>query len=725
MPNMVSFSIIPGEIIAPGTQIEVCSPRSVDPKAARCAISLRIDGRSVIAPITVDKKGTTMKVSTAGLGPGRFYLQINKLFDSNGIELIDYQEIPMGIDPLVSKVGGSLRVIHAAHVAFSETILKRLEPGEGAPPTFNYVGFVKTVDRHNGRIESLAFNERGEQVDGNAIVEDYKNRRFAKLGTLDEALYDHLLDTKDEENVSIAVWPRFENDITGYEKPNSGEIREPPAAALVLLNEAVQARSTLVSMLKNLGATVEETPKEHLVIYASLKAAQIQQFAKTDSVLKIFHDDRTGVNDLGDSEAIAKATQAHALGYTGSGIHVGVFEDGPSNQANLVFAGRYMESPNASDHARLTSAIIKNDEPGKPHGYAPDCSLYSANSYDNAALRWALSSPQACTVISQSFHRQSEQGSAGMSADDVLKDHLATLFPFPTIVHAAGNISQSPEYVNHKGFNTLSVGSHNDTATAMAGSSVFLNPVSPNGDRELPELAANGIGVTALGLTMSGTSFSAPAVAGTAALIQSVDTTHTLQNWPEGCRAILLAGAGPNISGGSWKEDLGRIDQSDGSGALNAQMGVMIAQQRRGRNEAAVPRGWDVGSLSTADFDTLTKYSKFSYKVRVPTSGIIKPRSIYTVKVALAWDGKITANPTTIQTPSVDFDLFVKSNSTVVAVSSSYNNSYEIAEFTALPGQAYDIFIVRNQGTDTCWYGVAWNVTSRSALLPVQVAGME
>ncbi len=146
-------------------------------------------------------------------------------------------------------------------------------------------------------------------------------------------------------------------------------------------------------------------------------------------------------------------------------------------------------------------------EPNKPHGCAPDCSFYSANSADYAALRWALENPRLCTVISQSFHRggtpqsgQDEEGSGILSPDDILKDHLATILPYPTIIHAACNLNGlSVEYVNHKGFNTLSVGSHNDTATAMAPDSVFLNPTSAHGDRELPELCANGTSVSAVG----------------------------------------------------------------------------------------------------------------------------------------------------------------------------------------------------------------------------------
>jgi hypothetical protein len=44
----------------------------------------------------------------------------------------------------------------------------------------------------------------------------------------------------------------------------------------------------------------------------------------------------------------------------------------------------------------------------------------------------------------------------------------------------------------------------------MAGDTVFRNPASSHGDRELPEICANGTGVSVVGLSDSGTSFAAP-----------------------------------------------------------------------------------------------------------------------------------------------------------------------------------------------------------------------
>jgi hypothetical protein len=356
----------------------------------------------------------------------------------------------------------------------------------------------------------------------------------------------------------------------------------------------------------------------------------------------------------------------------------------------------------------LTSAVIKNTEPNKPHGHAPNCDLYSANSEDNAALQWAIN--QGCTVISQSFHRPEEQTTDTLSSDDILQDYLAIHYPYPTIVHAAGNIDLDPnEYVNHKGYNTLSVGNHDDTASSISASSDWKNPSSTHGDRELPELCANGTGVTAVGVSMSGTSFAAPAVAGVVALLQQV--SGTLKIWPEGCRAILLASAGRNVSGSTWWDDVSiKKDASDGAGALDAYAAVKIAQQRKVRNAPASLCGWDVGTLASADFGT-DKLATFRYFVQIPGAG-----GAGVVKIALTWNSIVATNQASPPAPvsstlTLDFDLLVyDSNGNTVAGSSSYDNSYEIVEFLATANQTYQIVIRRWSGTDNTWYGVAWTV---------------
>jgi hypothetical protein len=152
----------------------------------------------------------------------------------------------------------------------------------------------------------------------------------------------------------------------------------------------------------------------------------------------------------------------------------------------------------------------------------------------------------------------------------------------------------------------------------MAGSSVFRNPNSLHGDRELPELSANGTTVSAAGVNDTGTSFATPATAGITFLLQETDPL--LKRWPEGCRAILLAGARRNIVDNTWWNDVSSgKDAKDGSGAVNAYQSYIIAENRVRRNGIAI-RGWDVGTLSSSDFDK-SRMSTFAYRVRVPRIG--------------------------------------------------------------------------------------------------------
>jgi subtilisin family serine protease len=434
----------------------------------------------------------------------------------------------------------------------------------------------------------------------------------------------------------------------------------------------------------------------------------------------MFLHETTGIDDLADSIAIANSDDVHALGYKGSGVKVAIWENAPDVTTNLSITARYKTSGlTTSDHARHTHGIVKNIEANKPHGHAPSCSLHSANTKDLDALRWAAKD-KGCTVISQSFHRSSEPESGSLSFDDIYKDWLILQWPYPTICQAAGNYwlgdydeidPPEDEYVNHKGYNSLGIGNHNDTASAMSGDSVLRNPATNHGDRELPEIAANGTGVTAVGLTMSGTSMASPAAAGCAALIQSVD--GTLKSWPEGGRAILLAGAKRNIAGQTWWRDVvADTDASDGSGAVDALEAVNIAKQRRSRNAAATGRGWDVGTLRSSDIGA-NKRTTFSYSVKLGNS-FFSPRH---VKVALAWDSKITMFPLGINLPiastlTIDLDLQIfDSRGVQVGYSGSWDNSYEIAEFEGQPGETYTIKIRRWSGTDSVWYGIAWTVT--------------
>jgi len=141
---------------------------------------------------------------------------------------------------------------------------------------------------------------------------------------------------------------------------------------------------------------------------------------------------------------------------------------------------------------------------------------------------------------------------------------------------------------------------------------------------------------------------------------------------------------------------------------VDAQAGVAIAQQRRWRDAPATRRGWDVGTLASSAVGA-DRLATFRYHVSVPAL-TFSP----TVKVALAWDSAVTSSgeTATASTLTVDLDLIVRDSRGVqVAAAASWDNSYEVVEFAATPGQTYEIVIRRWSGTDSVWFGVAWTVT--------------
>jgi Subtilase family len=722
----LTTGVTPNEVLFAGSPITVQSSEPLDAKSAQGGIVVQgVRGRVQVA--RGGKSATWSSEET--LAPGQHTLLVRGLLTTRARGIADDLRIPFFVTDSRAKVPASVRVENITRLRMKDLSTERLSAH--ARPAGKFIELMKGVDRKSGAPVTLAYNEAGRPIDAERLLRKVEENRARKFGKLHESLFARLETAKAKRTLPVAIWLQTDLSIDPDEKRPKGAASRPSA-------RAVERQKRTRSTAQEFARVVEEEhggrkarADEHApVVYAEVSPEEIRALAKRPDVVGLFLHETEGIEDLADSMAIANSDDVHSLGFKGSGIKVAVWENAPDVTTNLSITARFKTSGfSTSDHARHTHGIVKNIEANKPHGHAPSCSLHSANSKDLDALRWAAKT-KGCTVISQSFHRDSEPHSATMSYDDIYKDWLVLQWPYPTICQAAGNFwstdpdnvdPPSDEYVNHKGYNSLAVGNHDDTAGAMSGDSVFRNPSSSHGDRELPEIAANGTDVTTVGLTKSGTSMASPAAAGCAALLQNVDAT--LKSWPEGCRAILLASAKRNIAGNTWWQDvIGNVDASDGTGAVDALEGVWVAKQRRWRNASATVRGWDVGTLRSRDIggDQLTT---FSYKVVIGRT-FFSPRH---VKVALAWDAKIQ----TVNIPiigelllgsqlTVDLDLLVfDSRGAQVGYSGSWDNSYEIAEFEGTPGETYTIKIRRWSGTDDVWFGIAWTTTGGLRLADV------
>jgi hypothetical protein len=720
IPGLPALSLRPHEILLGDVAITVDAPRAFDRDLARKELGVAgVDGMLRFA-----RGGKRAIWTPAGpLAPGRYRFIIGELVLDSGRRFSEAGDLPFAVARSRARIPASVAIESMVRLRVGRLTAERLSlyaPSEG-----RFIEMMKGIHRRTNVPVSLAFDQSGKPIDGEEILAEIDVARAKEFGRMHEALFQARQAAKGDDRLPVAVWFGTDPSLLDVKRSTRGGRRR-PRSAVTQQAAIVRATSDGVRQLEALKVRIRRVSKVAPVVFATLSPAQIDRLARDPSVAGLFLHDPRGIEDLDDSIAIANSDDVHALGIRGAGIQVAVWENGPDSTADLAIAGRFSTSPSTSDHSRHVHGIIRNTQAGSPRGHARSCRLFSANDKDLDALDWAVDDEE-CTVINQSFHRSDEPKDSTMSFDDIYKDWIALRWPFPTICQAAGNFFEgdaddidppSDEYVNHKGFNSLAVANHNDAATAMSSSSVFRNPGSPHGDRELPEISANGTSVTTVGLTKSGTSMASPACAGIAALIQ--DTNATLEHWPEGCRAILLAGASRNVVDQTWWADVvDDVDASDGSGAVNALESHHIAGQRKARNAAASRRGWDIGSLRSADFDG-SGLSTFSYQVRVPT-GVFGPRH---VKVALAWTSKVSTFSLfgfTIPLSSkltVDLDLKVfDASGAQVGYSGSWDNSYEIAEFTGRPGQTYTIRIRRWSGTDAVWYGIAWTVTGGLAII--------
>jgi hypothetical protein len=695
---------------------------------------LSVDARSAESNVRVfDRAGDfvpgTVKVIRGGrrlewrpeqpVAPGTFRVAVEELATPEGQRIDGKLDVPFVVASSAAKVPNRLAIRSLQRAAVRPRGLVPLTPADR--PRGRIIQYVKAVDRRSGDTVTLAFDRDGKKVDADSVERSVLEKQ-ARQGKIHGGLQARIGKARKGEQIPVAVWltvPDAEDDANDRRPERLDEIDDARRARggepikAVRTEQVATAVSRFMEMAeRELSGAEARSDRLAPVVYASLSAAQIRALAKRDDVAAVFPYDPRGVDDLTQSVAISEAAVPQANGITGNGVRVAVWELGPDQTNQLNIQGFFDPGQSAmSGHARMTCGIISNTASSGSNGYAPDCDLFSANSRDLGALAWAVG--EGCTVISQSFHRPDEQTESGLSFDDVYKDWLVLRRPWPTIIQASGN-GPSSEFVNHKGFNSLAIGSHDDTAGAMAGSSVFTNPASGHGDRELPELCANGTGVTVLGLTDSGTSFAAPAVAGTAALIQSADSV--LESWPEATRAILLAGARRNVTGSRWWSDVSAgVDAKDGSGALNARESVEIANQRGRRGGSGSRRGWDIGRVRSSDFGS-DGFLNWDYRLAVPQQqGPLQIFTTWRAKAVLAWNSRVSEfNFFGIQFPfgsslTLDLDLEVyDSGGNLVTGSWSWDNSYEIAEWTAVPGETYTIRPRRWSGSDASWFGIAW-----------------
>jgi hypothetical protein len=582
---------------------------------------------------------------------------------------------------------------------------------------------AKVIDRATGEIAGLV-------VDGGGRVRNLEDARAAervtyeaRYGRLQPDLFDRLETMADDGRLTVAIWleagdvtllsrPAAEYQPSVGELPASGpgvsgsadekadagesEALEARVAATKaaqaeqraeleayqeanlahLETQVAAAEAPLLADLAAKGVEPEYVSPYAPLVYVTLPKREILALAQRGDVDAVY-----GPNENYDLMDSAKPTQKadvvdNAWGFDGSGIDVAILEDSRVEFTNpYLIAGTTRDMGGSADrHATATAGIVASQH-GTYQGIAQGVDLYSANAPGytdpnlSAAMDWAVS--QGAEIINNSWG-----GNAGTTTLNDHDRHLDYIVrnSWRTVTVAAGNESDGCGNFSGRvdspgrGYNVITVGNYADQNTltwdddAMDACSSFVDPVT---GIEKPEVAAVGASINStwevspwVGNVGSGTSYSAPMVGGEAALL--MERQASLTSWPEAVKAIVIASALNNIEGSS------RLSEYDGAGGVDMRAAFRI-----------VDEGWWGTAFREAGDFPYSLYADFY--------------AGETVRAAIAWDsnpdGSYTTDPL-----NADLDLMVYDPDGIsVGGSTSFDNSYEIAEFTAPKTGTYEL----------------------------------
>jgi subtilisin family serine protease len=355
-------------------------------------------------------------------------------------------------------------------------------------------------------------------------------------------------------------------------------------ADLPLITSGGAATSgTRVRKLPSLGATAVRTPKKDLARAWRARTGQ----GKVWLDAKGRYTAADGVQQIG-------ATLAWRAGLTGQGVTVGVIDSGvdvthpdlaPVVAAQTDFSTGTPTTTDVHDsngHGTAVASILAGTgaaSDGRYRGVAPGVRLVSAKVGDEeitesaviAAMEWTAGTERA-KVVNMSLGFPNTPGSDPLEAAvGELTDRYGTLF-----VVAAGNDGNNGNDQNNG--DDYIIGSPADAATALSVGAVDRDDQlaafssrgpSLDGDAVKPEITGPGVDIThAMSSDASsgagsdaydsgsGTSFAAPHVAGSAALLAQKHPEWT----PAQLKAGLMGTARPTEGLGAYAQGAGRVD---------------------------------------------------------------------------------------------------------------------------------------------------------------------
>jgi Subtilase family len=606
--------------------------------------------------------------------------------------------------------------IVAARTGLAE---ERLAVSNSAVAEFPTIGrqaySFKIMDRESGELYGIDLDDAGQAVDVEQWLNEEKTARDAIHGRVDPELADLLKDAAPKDaRIPVVIW-LHEDTYTPPAPPSphgvgSAEAVDAYLARADSLHEQAVARVTvpMVARLKAMGIAARADTVAPM-LFAHLTPEQIGQVAAWSEVDTVYLE-TPAEPTLNIARSVIGADVVQNLGITGDGVKVAEMEVGGRVYLHPALAGVINDNAYscATNHSTHVAGIIRSTDRVFA-GIAPNVILRVGGSCDGTPSeileRSTVAADWGARVFNLSFGRYTDQlpDYQSLYYDSMVRNRRRSVIVAAGNRGATGCPQGTNGVVNSPGtaYNVLTVGDFDDQNTpsldddVMDPCSSWKNPVSLNGDREKPEVVAPGANILStfrfsngvFGFNnMSGTSMAAPMVTGGAALL--IQRVPILATWPEIVKAILMASATHNIEGDF------RLSEFDGAGGIRLDRADLVAQ----------------GSLGN--------WGGIYYPCSQPANLDLATMSLLAgrpTRAVMAWDTNPPSNFFLVglyaYRPTADLDLEILDPSgNMVDVSNSYDNTYEIVQFTPAVSGDYTLRAVkyRCDGTDAGFLGFAW-----------------
>jgi subtilisin family serine protease len=572
----------------------------------------------------------------------------------------------------------------------------------------------KIIDRESGALYGIDLDDAGQAVDVEQWLTEEKTAGDALHGRVDPELAGLLKDAARDTHIPVVIW-LHEDAYTPPTPPSphgvgSAEAVDAYLARAASLREQAVGRVTLpmVARLKAMGIAARADTVAPM-LFAHLTPDQVGQMAAWSEVDTVYLE-TPAEPTLNIARSVVGADVVQNLGITGDGVKVAEMEVGGRAYLHPALLGIINDNAYscATNHSTHVAGIIRSTDPVFT-GIAPNVLLRVGGSCDGDTSEILERSTRAADwgarVFNLSFGRYTDRlpDYQSLYYDSMVRNRRRSVIVAAGNRGTAGCEQGTNGVVTSPGtaYNVITVGNFDDKNSpswaddGMDPCSSWKNPVSLNGDREKPEVAAPGANILstfrfsngAFGFNnMSGTSMATPMVTGGAALL--IQRVPTLATWPEIVKAILMASATHNIEGDS------RLSEYDGAGGIVLDRADRIAEGRAGN------------------------WGGISYPCSQPANlnlATMRLMAGISTRAVMAWDTDTSLNLFLANLyqyrPSADLDLEVLDPSgNLVAVSNSYDNTYEIVQFTPAVSGDYTLRAVkyRCDGTDAGFLGFAW-----------------